>query len=136
MRIKSIEYLLSAFAIATISTLPGMASDEIPGAPQTGPIAIVGATIHPVSGPEVSDGTLLFTNGKIVALGTEVSLPAECEKIDATGKHVYPGLIHAHTQLGLIEIPSIRATVDVAETGRINGNIRYNKCTHRGTHLS
>lgn len=124
MRSQAMKYLFVAFVFARMSASSLLASDEIPGAPQAGPIAIVGGTIHPVRGPEVAGGTLLFTDGKIVALGAEVTLPAECEKVDAAGKHVYPGLIHAHTQLGLVEIPSIRATVDVAETGRINPNAK------------
>lgn len=123
MRLLTMKYTLLLLAAATLVS-PAQASDEVPGAPQQKPIAIVGATIHPVSGPEIAGGTLLFTDGKIVALAANVPIPEECEKIDAAGKHVYPGLIHAHSQLGLIEIPSVRATVDVAETGRINPNAK------------
>src|SRR5262249_5740413 len=40
------------------------------------------------------------------------------------GKHVYPGLVSPCTVLGLVEINSVRGTVDVAETGTINPNVR------------
>lgn len=97
---------------------------EIPGKPQDHPIALVGATIHPVTGPAIANGTILFDGGKIVALGTNVTLPANAEKIDVTGKHVYPGLVDARTSIGLVEIDAVRATRDAEETGSINPNIR------------
>jgi len=117
-------YLLVATWCAALATSPAFASDEVPGATQDQPIALVGGAIHPVLGPEIAEGTLLFTDGKIVALGADVPLPDECERIDIAGKHVYPGLIHAHTELGLVEIPSVRATRDSSETGRINPNVK------------
>jgi imidazolonepropionase-like amidohydrolase len=40
------------------------------------------------------------------------------------GKHVYPGLFDAGTNLGLVEINSVRATIDVQETGQLNPNVR------------
>jgi imidazolonepropionase-like amidohydrolase len=42
--------------------------------------------------------------------------------IDATGKHVYPGLISANSVLGMTEISAVRSTVDVEEVGAINPN--------------
>ena len=101
-----------------------MASDPIPAKKQDHPIALVGGMIHPVTGPEIPNGTILFDNGKIVSLGTNISVPANAEKIDVTGKHVYPGLINANSTLGLTEIGAVRATNDYAEAGRINPNVR------------
>ncbi|HVC92088.1 MAG TPA: amidohydrolase family protein [Pirellulales bacterium] len=100
------------------------ASPEVPGAPQKHPIALVGGVIHPINGPELREGVLLFDQGKIVAVGKDVALPADAKKIDLAGQHVYPGLIDAYTQLGLLEIPLVRATVDQAETGRVNPNVK------------
>ncbi|HEV3004837.1 MAG TPA: amidohydrolase family protein, partial [Pirellulales bacterium] len=85
---------------------------------------LVGCVIHPVTGPELHDGVLLFDKGRIVAVGRDVALPADAEKIDLAGQHVYPGLIDAYTHLGLVEIPMVRATVDQSETGRINPNAK------------
>ena len=92
--------------------------------PQARAIALKGATIHPVSGPDIASGTIVFENGKITALGPDVAIPAGAEVIDVTGKHIYPGLISANSVLGLIEIGAVRATVDVAESGAINPNVR------------
>jgi imidazolonepropionase-like amidohydrolase len=100
------------------------ASDTIPAPPQVKPIAIKGATIHPVTGPDIPSGTIVFENGKITAIGPDAAIPAGAEVIEAEGKHVYPGLINANTVLGLVEIGAVRSTVDVEETGAINPNIR------------
>jgi imidazolonepropionase-like amidohydrolase len=103
---------------------PASASPEIPGAPQSHPIALVGGTIHPVSGPAIEGGVLLFDLGKIVAVGREVALPDRTEKIDVAGQHVYPGMIDGYTHMGLTEIALVRATNDHTETGRINPNAK------------
>ncbi|MFZ1219506.1 MAG: hypothetical protein WAO00_09440, partial [Chthoniobacterales bacterium] len=71
------------------------ASDSIPAPAQTKPIAIKGATIHPVSGPDIPAGTIVFESGKISALGPDAAIPAGAEVIEANGKHIYPGLINA-----------------------------------------
>jgi imidazolonepropionase-like amidohydrolase len=118
--------LVLAAMLLVRAFVPGttLASDQIPAPAQSGPIAIVGATIHPVSGPDVAGGTILFDKGKIVALGTAVQVPPGAQVIDGRGRHVYPGLISADTYLGLTEIGAIRASNDHTETGRINPNVR------------
>ncbi len=69
-----------------------------PGSAQT--IAITGGTVYPVSGPKIDRGTVVITNGRITAVGANVSVPAGAQVVDATGKWVTPGLIHASTQAG------------------------------------
>jgi len=101
-----------------------LANPEVPGAPQAKPVALTNATIHPVSGPVVEGGTLVFDGGKITAIGKEATTPENAEVIDLGGKHVYPGLFDAMTDLGLVEINSIRATIDNHETGQLNPNVR------------
>ena len=101
-------------------------SDQIPAPNQNHPIIIQGATIHTVSDGILEDAEILFNNGKIVSLGRNVSLMYGMEKIDGTGKHIYPGLISAGSTLGLQEIGAVRATRDYAEVGRINPNVRAN----------
>jgi imidazolonepropionase-like amidohydrolase len=100
------------------------ATPEVPGAPQTHAIALVGGTIHSVSGPAIEHGTLVFDRGKITVIEKGIAVPAEAHFVDVTGKHVYPGLIDANSQLGLVEIPSVRGTRDLAETGEINPNVK------------
>jgi imidazolonepropionase-like amidohydrolase len=124
MKAGSRVITLLVLIIATLcSTTRLGAGPEVPGAPQTRPVALVGGTIHPVNGPAFPAGTLLFDAGKILAIGKQVDLPANVRRIDVTGKHVFPSLFDAYTNLGLVEINSVRATRDYRETGQINPNV-------------
>jgi len=122
---------MNRFSMFILSVLPTFvaasslfAHPEIPGAPQKTPVVLTNATIHPATGPVIEKGSLLFDGGKIKALGNAVSPPANAEVIDLAGKHVYPGLFDALTDLGLVEINSIRATIDGTEIGQLNPNAR------------
>lgn len=109
--------------LALISLI--LAADQIPAPKQDHPILFKNAIIHPVSGPEISNGELLFIDGKIINLGTKIKdAPKGTEIIDLHGNHVYPGFIAANTVLGLVEISAVRATVDFAEVGSFNPNVR------------
>jgi imidazolonepropionase-like amidohydrolase len=70
-------------------------------------IAITGGTVYPVSGPKIDHGTVLIRDGRIVAVGANVTVPADATKIDATGKWVTPGLIDGAGQMGLTEIGAV-----------------------------
>jgi hypothetical protein len=65
-----------------------------------GVYAITGGTVHPVSGPEIANGTVVIRDGLIEAVGAGVAVPADAVVIDAKGMHVYPGLIDGQTSLG------------------------------------
>ncbi|MCG8606080.1 amidohydrolase family protein [bacterium] len=124
LKIKS-NCLLSVVALVILLfALHANASDQIPAKRQDHPIALVGGTVHPVNGPAIVSGTVLFIDGKITAVGSNVNLPTGAEQIDVSGKHVYPGLIATNTILGLTEIGSVRATLDAAEIGDIKPNVR------------
>lgn len=103
---------------------------QTPAPPQQQPIAITGGTIHTITNGVIIDGTVLFDNGQIIAVGTDVDVPENAEVIDASGKHVYPGLIHGQSTLGLTEIGRIAESTDLAETGNINPNIRAQVAFH------
>src|SRR5204863_3352767 len=95
------------------------AQDLVIKAPaQSSPVAITGATIHPVSGPAINGGYILFNEGRIVGLGDALPrLDKGVKVIDAKGKHVYPGLIGAYAQTGLVEIGMVKASTDTSEVG-------------------
>ncbi len=84
-------------------------------------IAITGAKVFPVSGPPIENGTVVIRDGKIVAVGSNVSIPADARRIDATGKWVTPGIFNATTSLGLTEIGAVEETVDLSARGQGDG---------------
>lgn len=87
--------------------------------PQNGPVAIVNAHIHPVVGEDVS-GYIIFEKGVITQIGAgKLEAAAGTRVVDVQGKHVYPGMIAALTQLGLDEIGALRQTRDFNEVGDI-----------------
>lgn len=81
-----------------------------PAAAET--VAIVNARIEPVSSAAIPSGTLVIKDGKIAALGANVSLPAGARVIDAQGGVVTPGLIAPSSNLGASEISGVRETRD------------------------
>src|SRR5215470_9571774 len=88
-------------------------------------IAIRNARIVTVSGPEIENGTVVIRDGKIEAVGANVSIPAGAQTIDGTGLSVYPGMIDAGTNMGLVEVPQgASGTVDLAEVGELNPNAK------------
>ena len=87
-------------------------------------LALTGGTVHPVTGPEIPNGTVVVDGTKITAVGSGVSVPSGAKVIDCTGKHVYPGFVHANTILGLQEISTIEGSDDSRETGNLNPNQR------------
>jgi imidazolonepropionase-like amidohydrolase len=92
--------------------------------PQSQPIALRGATIHTVANGVIENGTIVFEGGVITAVGTDVEIPANAQVVDATGKHIYPGLIDAYSTVGISEIGSVDVSSDTNELGDFNPNVR------------
>ena len=92
---------------------------------RAGTFAITNARIVTVSGATIENGTVVIQNGKITAVGANVTAPSGAETIDAKGLSVYPGMIDAGTSMGLVEISGgVPASVDVSETGTMNSNAK------------
>jgi imidazolonepropionase-like amidohydrolase len=93
--------------------------------PPRGTIAIRNARIVTVSGADIENGTVVIRDGKIEAVGTNVSVPAGAQTIDGRGLSVYPGMIDAGTNMGLVEVPQgANGTVDLSEVGDFNPNAK------------
>lgn len=116
-----------AFAVGFILSLSFLttvcATDEVPGPPQVRPILLANATIHPVSGQPIENGYLLFDGGVIQAISHQLP-EGDFEVIDLQGQHIYPGMIEPMSQIGLVEIPAVRASRDGRETGALNPNVK------------
>jgi imidazolonepropionase-like amidohydrolase len=63
-------------------------------------VVIRGGTVIPVDGAPIANGTVVLRGGKIVAVGTNVSIPSGAEIVEAHGKWVLPGLVDAMTSIG------------------------------------
>ena len=93
--------------------------------PPRGTFAIRNARIVTVSGADIENGTVVIRDGKIEAVGTNVSVPAGAQTIDGSGLTVYPGMIDAGTNMGLVEVPQgANGTVDTSEVGELNPNAK------------
>lgn len=66
-------------------------------------LLIQGGLIKTITQGDIRDGQILIDDGKIVSIGQKVDAPAGCEVFDAAGMLVTPGLIDAHTHIGLHE---------------------------------
>jgi imidazolonepropionase-like amidohydrolase len=101
-----------------------------------GTYALVGATLHPVSGADIAGGTLIIVGGKIDALGgADTAVPAGAQTIDVHGLDIWPGIVDAGSQLGLIEIASIPETSDYNEISQFGAELRASTALHTDSRL-
>ena len=115
--------ILGAFLVVQLAVTTFISAQIIDRA-QFGKFAITGGTIHTVTGGIIENGVVLI-DGKIIShVGNNVRIPDGYVVIDATGKHVFPGLIESGSSLGLVEISAVPVTVDNAEIGDINPHMR------------
>ena len=65
-------------------------------------LAVIGATVVPVSSAEIVAGTVIVKDGRIVAVGPAATTPVpdDAERIDVTGKVIIPGLVDTHSHIG------------------------------------
>lgn len=118
------KLLTTLFAAAvTLASTTVQAVNPVPAPAQRAPILLKNATVHSVvAAPTIQD--VLLVDGKIAAIGTELTAPAGTDVKDLTGKHLYPGLIALINQLGLIEVEAVRATRDDREVTATNPDLQ------------
>ena len=118
MRILILLFVLSCQAVYAQETV-------YPATAHKGSFWITNATIHVGNGTTIERGSIKVTNDKIESIITTSPTIAKGDQvIDAKDKHIYPGLILCNSQLGLVEVNSVRATIDHTEIGTINSSIR------------
>ncbi len=118
--------LLAAFAAACASAAPPTNPEPATGPRDSSastqyastyerrpfqPVLIRNATLLTAAGPELQ-GSILLADGKIGAVGNDVSAPADALTIDGTGKFVTPGLIDTHSHIGVYAAPGTFAESD------------------------
>ena len=104
------------------------AQNPTPAPAQSGSILIFGATAHLGNGSVIANSAIGFEGGKLTLVADATLIRIDRTKYttvyDASGKHVYPGFIAPIATLGLVEIEAARATVDYADIGQYNPNLR------------
>ena len=115
---------LTAIALAVLVCTPA------PATAQT--YAITGGTVHTLAG-ETFVGTVVIGSGRIHAVGPDVPVPQGAEVIDATGRHVYPGMFDAVSGLGLTEIGAVDVTNDAREQGNFKPHLQAATAIHPAT---
>src|SRR5271168_1920206 len=91
-------------------------------------ILIKNATVLTVAKGSIENGSVLIQNGKIAAVGKNISAPAGATIVDGTGKFLMPGIIdcHSHTAVegsvneGSVSDSSMVNIVDVIDPYDIN----------------
>lgn len=108
------------FGISLLWIVPGVLL-----AAESDSVMIRHVTIHPVTAPEIKNGSVLVENGRITQFGTSISYNGPLlREVDGHGLDLYPGLINAATNVGLSEISSVRDTVDLDEIGLFNPELK------------
>jgi imidazolonepropionase-like amidohydrolase len=116
-------FLLTAAALEL-----ACAQNPAPAPPQSEPVLIMNATAHVGNGKVIDNAVIAFAGGKITLIGDATVIKIDesgyRKKINAFGKHVYPGFINCNSSLGLTEIDLVRSTRDEYEVGDLNPNVR------------
>lgn len=105
MKHLALIFFLSAFSITNADT-----------------ILLRGAAVHTVAKGTLNSGDVLIRDGKIAAVAERIDEKAD-RVIELKGLHLYPGLVSPSTDLGLVEIPALRASVDDKETGEFTPEV-------------
>jgi len=111
---------------ASLISAASFAQENVYPAPEyKGLLFLKNGTVHVGNGQVLENTTIQINNGKIEKIGQNLPIPMDDVKVfDVSGKHIYPGLILSSSTLGLVEVNSVRATIDHTEIGEINPSIR------------
>ena len=106
----SIKKLAAVLLTVTVTWGPMSA----PVAAQSPCVALIGARAYLPNGPQ-DEVTVVIQGDAIASVGVDELVPERCEKIDARGRVLTPGLVETFSNLGTLEINLESAVVD---TGR------------------
>jgi imidazolonepropionase-like amidohydrolase len=65
----------------------------------------------------IDNGTVIITNGRVTAAGKGVAVPANAQRVDASGKWVTPGIVAGFSRLGLAGVDAVDPSNDTAARG-------------------
>ena len=117
-------YILLLIFITAINTQ----AQQTPAKKQLRSVLISNATAHLGNGKIIENAVIGFKNGKIELIADatliRIDMSAYEIKIDAAGKHVYPGFIAPNSTLGLVEIDAVKSSDDEQEIGSFNPHVK------------
>ncbi len=119
---KNIQYILGC--LVAICCLVIIQAEAQVSKGKGGTFALTNATVETVTKGTLLNATVIISNGKITAVGTNVSLPAGAEVMDCSGHFIYPGFIDGGTRIGLSEVNSVPLTNDHNEVGDVVPQVR------------
>jgi imidazolonepropionase-like amidohydrolase len=96
--VRRSRFARGLITLLALATLPAVTLAQS-AAPER--VALKGARIIPIAGPEIEEGTVLVERGTIKAVGQDVEIPYDARVFNCKGKVVMPGLIHAHASSGM-----------------------------------
>ncbi len=70
------------------------------------------ATVMTAAGPTLVNASILLRDGKVVAVGANLTPPSDAVVVDGTSKFVTPGIIDTHSHLGVYAAPGVDAHSD------------------------
>lgn len=116
----------AVMACITIGSVLGLhAQRPTPAPPQTRSILVTGGTVHVGDGRVIAEGAVGFREGRIDYVGYHYGATARYDTtINVGGQHVYPGFIGVNSTLGLAEIEAVKASVDRADIGKLEPELR------------
>ncbi len=87
------------------------------------PKAFTGARVIDGTGKAaIENATILVRNGRIEAVGRSVKVPADAERIDASGKTIIPGLVNGHGHVGSLDQLGLYARYGVTTVFSLGGD--------------
>ncbi|MEZ5994482.1 MAG: amidohydrolase [Hyphomonadaceae bacterium] len=129
MRFRPVLALAALLSLAACATTQGSGDAANDGAeafastytPRPSvPTLIRGGTVFDGNGAELANADVLMSDGRIVSVGQNLTAPAGAVVIDAAGRFVTPGIIDAHSHLGVYPSPAIASTSDGNELTQPN----------------
>lgn len=100
--VRSLAAALALVLTATAS--PAQTPADLPPASARGDVLIRNATVHTVTNGTMENADVLVRDGKIDDIGQGLSAPRGVEVVDATGMHLMPGIIDAHSHIALSSV--------------------------------
>jgi imidazolonepropionase-like amidohydrolase len=90
--------------------------------------ALVNATVYSTPENKLEGATVVIEKGKIIAVGKGIAVPANCVRIDATGKFIYAGFIDVFTSYGIPKKQNQNNQEESEDSGK--GPLNWNEAIH------